>query len=233
MTRPDNVLTPRVQVNRIWTWVFGEGLVTTVDNFGLLGTEPSDPDLLDHLATRFVRSGWNVKVLMRAIVTSRTYRQSSAADTAAYVADPENRLLGRGARFRMDAEMIRDQAMSVSGLLSNKMYGVPVKPYQPSFGVKAAFGPGMDWKTSAGEDKYRRGIYTHWRRTNPYPSMAAFDAPNRNVCTVRRVPTNTPLQALSGLNDPAFWEAAQALGERMAQHESDDRQRLALEFETS
>ena len=115
----------------------------------------------------------------------------------------------------MTGEMIRDQAMFVSGLLSSKMYGAPVKPYQPNFGVSAAFGPGMDWKTSGGEDKYRRGVYTHWRRTNPYPSMAAFDAPNRNVCTVRRVPTNTPLQALVTMNDPVYVEASQALARRM------------------
>jgi hypothetical protein len=121
----------------------------------------------------------------------------------------------------LTAEMIRDQAMFVSGLLSSKMYGVPVKPYQPSFGVSAAFGPGMDWKTSAGEDKYRRGIYTHWRRTNPYPSMAAFDAPNRNVCTVRRVPTNTPLQALVTMNDPVYVEASQALARRMMKEGGD------------
>ncbi|TMQ32023.1 MAG: DUF1553 domain-containing protein, partial [Planctomycetota bacterium] len=125
--------------------------------------------------------------------------------------DPENRLLARGPRFRLSAEMVRDQALFASGLLSDKMYGPPVKPPQPALGVSAAFGSGIDWQASAGDDRYRRGLYTTWRRSNPYPSMATFDAPNREVCTVRRTRTNTPLQALVTLNDPVYLEAAQAL----------------------
>jgi hypothetical protein len=128
--------------------------------------------------------------------------------------DPENRLLARGPRFRLSAEMVRDQALAASGLLSPKMFGPPVRPPQPSLGISAAFGSGIDWQTSQGEDRYRRGLYTTWRRSNPYPSMATFDAPNREVCTLRRVRTNTPLQALVTLNDPVYIESAQALARK-------------------
>ena len=130
--------------------------------------------------------------------------------------DPANRLLARGPRVRLSAEMVRDQALAVSGLLSKKMFGPPVRPPQPDMGIKAAFGGGIDWKTSEGEDRFRRGIYTNWRRSNPYPSMATFDAPNREVCTVRRGTTNTPLQALVTMNDPVYVEAAQSLARIMA-----------------
>ena len=148
-------------------------------------------------------------------MTSDTYRQSSKVDAALVAADPDNRLLARGPRFRLSAEMVRDQALAASGLLSPKMYGAPVRPPQPKLGVSAAFGGGIDWTTSAGEDKFRRGLYTTWRRSNPYPSMAAFDAPNREVCVVRRDRTNTPLQALVTLNDPVYIEAAQSLARKM------------------
>ena len=210
-----NPLTARVIANRYWESIFGTGLVRTSEEFGSQGELPTHPALLDWLATELVRMKWDTKAFLKLLVTSAVYRQDSRATTAHLENDPANRFYARGPRLRLTAEMIRDQAMSVSGLLSGKMYGVPVKPYQPSFGVSAAFGPGMDWKTSGGEDKYRRGIYTHWRRTNPYPSMAAFDAPNRNVCTVRRVPTNTPLQALVTMNDPVYVEASQALARRI------------------
>ena len=146
---------------------------------------------------------------------SATYRQSSKVSDELQQRDPDNRLLAHGPRFRMSAETLRDQALFVSGLLSPKMFGPPVKPPQPNLGLSAAFGSSTDWQTSAGEDKYRRGIYTTWRRSNPYPSMATFDAPNREVCTVRRVRTNTPLQALVTLNDPVNVEAAQALARRV------------------
>jgi hypothetical protein len=154
--------------------------------------------------------------LLRLMVTSSAYRQSSAVSPELYGLDPENRLLARGPRFRLSAEMIRDQAMFVGGLLSEKMHGPPVNPPQPKLGIAAAFGSGIDWETSRGEDRYRRGLYTSWRRSNPYPSMAAFDAPNREVCTVRRERSNTPLQALVTLNDPVYIEAAQALARRLA-----------------
>jgi len=210
-----NPLTARVIANRYWESIFGTGLVRTSEEFGSQGELPSHPELLDWLATELIRLKWDTKAFVKLLVTSATYRQSSKITSQHIENDPANRFYAHGPRLRLTAEMIRDQALAVSGLLSSKMYGVPVKPYQPSFGVSAAFGPGMDWKTSGGEDKYRRGIYTHWRRTNPYPSMTAFDAPNRNVCTVRRVPTNTPLQALVTMNDPVYIEAAQSLARRL------------------
>jgi hypothetical protein len=172
--------------------------------------------LLDWLATELIARQWDVKQLVRLLVTSAAYRQSSQVTPELLQRDPDNRLLARGPRFRMSAEMVRDQALAVSGLLSRKMHGEPVKPPQPALGLSAAFGSGVDWQTSAGEDRYRRGLYTMWRRSSPYPSLIAFDAPNREVCTLRRVPTNTPLQALVTLNDPVSIEAAQARARRMA-----------------
>ena len=211
----DNPLTARVIVNRYWEQLFGTGLVPTAEEFGSQGDLPSHPELLDWLAVEFVESGWNMKQLLRTLLLSATYRQSSKVSAESVQSDPDNRLLARGPRFRLPAETIRDQALSVSGLLSSKMHGPPVKPPQPSLGLSAAFGSSTDWTTSAGDDRYRRGIYTTWRRSNPYPSMSAFDAPNREVCTLRRVRTNTPLQALVTLNDPVYIEAAQALGRKM------------------
>lgn len=159
-----------------------------------------------------------MKHVLRTIVLSATYRQSSRVTPELMERDPDNRLLARGPRFRLSAEQIRDQALFVSGLLSDKSYGPPVKPPQPESGLNAAFGGKIDWQTSNGEDRYRRGLYTTWRRSNPYPSMATFDAPNREVCIVRRARTNTPLQALVTLNDPVYVEAAQALARRIAAH---------------
>ncbi len=212
---PENPLTPRVVVNREWEAIFGRGLVVTSEDFGSQGEPPSHPQLLDWLAMEFVEMGWDRKAFLRLLVTSATYRQSSALSPALAARDPENVLLARGPRVRHTAEMVRDQALAVSGLLSGKMYGPPVRPPQPNMGLSAAFGGGIDWKTSEGEDRYRRGLYTTWRRSNPYPSMATFDAPNREVCTVRRTRSNTPLQALVTLNDPVYVEAAQALGRLM------------------
>ena len=162
-----------------------------------------------------------MKKFLKLLVTSSAYRQNSHVTDEMAARDPDNRLIARGPRVRLSAEMIRDQALAVSGLLSSKMYGQPVRPPQPNLGLKAAFGGGTDWKTSAGEDKFRRGLYTSWRRSSPYPSMATFGAPNREVCTVRRGSTNTPLQALVTLNDPVFIEAAQALARRMSVQEGD------------
>lgn len=208
----ENPLTPRVIANRQWEEIFGIGIVETSEEFGSQGELPSHPDLLDWLAVELRENGWDLKALTRLLVSSAAYRQSSKLSPEQAEADPFNRLLARGPRFRISAEMVRDQALAVSGLLSDKMYGPPAQPPQPDFGLKAAFGSAMDWKTSEGEDRHRRGIYTMWRRSNPYPSMATFDAPNREVCTVRRGRTNTPLQALVTLNDPVYVEAAQALG---------------------
>ncbi|MBI1917756.1 MAG: PSD1 domain-containing protein [Planctomycetes bacterium] len=210
-----NPLTARVTVNRLWEQLFGTGLVETSEDFGLRGTMPLHPELLDWLAVRLIEDKWDLKKTIRRMVTSSAYRQSSRVTPALLERDPHNRLLAHGPRVRGTAEAVRDQALFVSGLLSRKMYGPPVRPPQPREGLNAAFGGSIDWTTSDGEDKYRRGLYTQWRRTRPYPSMATFDAPSRNVCTVRRPSTNTPLQALTTLNDPVYVEAAQALARRV------------------
>ena len=212
----NNPLTARVVANRYWEQLFGIGIVRTSEEFGSQGELPTHPELLDWLATELIQQKWDLKHLIKLLVTSAAYRQSSRVTPDLLERDPDNILLARGPRFRLSSEVIRDQALAVSGLLSRKMYGPPVKPPQPSLGLSAAFGSGIDWKTSEGEDRYRRGLYTTWRRSNPYPSMAAFDAPNREVCTLRRDRTNTPLQAFVTLNDPVYIEAAQALARRMA-----------------
>ncbi|HEY4312968.1 MAG TPA: PSD1 and planctomycete cytochrome C domain-containing protein [Pirellulales bacterium] len=210
----ENPLTARVAVNRLWQELFGTGIVETAEEFGTQGEPPSHPELLDWLAVEYRESGWNTKHLLRLIVTSATYQQSAAVNASLVERDPHNRLLARGPHLRLSAEMLRDQALFVSGLLSTTMYGPPVQPPQPSLGLAAAFGGSTDWKTSDGEDSHRRAIYTRWRRNLPYPSIVAFDAPERNVCAVRRMRTNTPLQALVTLNDPVFVECAQALARR-------------------
>jgi hypothetical protein len=213
---PDNPLTARVIVNRFWEAIFGIGLVRTSEEFGSQGDLPTHPELLDWLAVEFVKSGWDVKRFLRLLTTSQTYRQSSRVAPGMAERDPDNRLLARGPRVRLSGEMVRDQALSVSGLLSRKQEGPPVRPPRPAMGLSAAFGGGLDWQTSDGEDRYRRALYTEWRRTSPYPSLTTFDAPSREVCTIRRNQTNTPLQALVTLNDPVFVEAAQAMARRFA-----------------
>lgn len=225
-----NPLTARVVANRYWEAIFGIGIVSTSEEFGSQGELPVHPELLDWLATELVASNWDIKHLVKLLVTSAAYRQSSRVTEDLIARDPQNRLLARGPRFRLSAEMIRDQALSVSGLLSHKLYGPPVRPLQPSQGVNAAFGSAIDWKTSEGEDRFRRGLYTTWRRSNPYPSMMAFDAVNREVCTVRRDRTNTPLQALVTLNDPVYVEAAQALARRIASHDGTIAEQVAYGF---
>jgi len=212
---PDNPLTGRVVVNRFWEEMFGTGIVETSEEFGSQGELPSHPDLLDWLAVDLQENGWDMKRLLKQIALSATYQQSSRTTPEQYENDPYNRLLARGPRFRLSAEQVRDNALAVSGLLSGKRYGAPVKPPQPESGLSAAFGSGTDWKNSEGEDRYRRALYTLWRRSNPFPSMATFDAPNREVCTVRRGRTNTPLQSLVTLNDPVYVEAAQALARKI------------------
>jgi hypothetical protein len=218
----DHPLTARVAVNRAWEQFFGRGLVETTDDFGTQGRPPTHPDLLDWLAVEFMepsvkRPGarpWSMKALHRLIVTSATYRQSSRVTPLLLERDPENRLLARGPRFRMEAEMIRDNALAASGLLSRKIGGPSVFPYQPE-GVWDVPYSGDRWTLSEGEDRYRRGLYTFWRRTSPYPAFMTFDATSREFCTTRRVRTNTPLQALTLLNDPGYLEAARGLAQRM------------------
>ncbi len=223
LVSPDNPMTARVAVNRFWAQIFGIGLVETEEDFGLQGSLPIHPELLDYLAVRFQSSvsatptglNWEMKKLLRLIVTSATYRQSSQTTPALIQKDPRNRLLARFPRRRLEAEMVRDQALALSGSLSPKIGGASVYPPQPAGLWQAAFNGERTWQTSTGEDRYRRGLYTFWRRTVPYPSMATFDAPSREICTMRRLPTNTPLQALVTLNDPVYLELAQALGRRI------------------
>ena len=226
-----NPLTARVLVNRYWESLFGRGLVTTSEEFGSQGEPPTHPELLDWLAVEIVDRGWDVKSLLKLIVMSATYRQSAVVSPELVAIDGENRWLSRGPRVRLSAETIRDQALFVSGLLSAKMYGPPVRPPQPNFGLTAAFGGSTDWSTSEGDDRYRRAIYTTWRRSNPYPSMTTFDAPNREVCTIRRNNTNTPLQSLVTLNDPVYVEASQALARWSLQRESSRREQIAAAFQ--
>jgi hypothetical protein len=210
----ENPLTARVAVNRAWEQLFGRGLVLTSEDFGTQGEPPTHPELLDWLATTFTGEGWSAKKLHRLMVTSATYRQSSRSTPALIERDPYNRLLARGPRFRVEAETVRDLALAVSGLLSPKVGGPSVFPDQPD-GVWDNPYSKDKWTLSDGEDRYRRSLYTFARRTAPYPMLTTFDAPSREFCTVRRVRTNTPLQALTTLNDPAFVAAAKALADRV------------------
>ncbi|MBX3423511.1 MAG: DUF1553 domain-containing protein [Pirellulaceae bacterium] len=214
-----NPLTARVWTNRMWESLFGLGLVRTSEEFGAQGDLPSHPELLDWLACELMALNWDFKAMLRMMVTSQTYCQTSMVSTELLERDRDNVWLARGPRVRLSAEMIRDSVLLSSGLLSQRMYGPPVQPPQPDMGLRAAFGSATDWSASTGEDRYRRGLYTKWRRSSPYPSMATFDAPSREVCVLRRDNTNTPLQALVTLNDPAFVEAAQALARRVVLEE--------------
>jgi hypothetical protein len=217
LVQPDNPLTARVAVNRAWARFFGTGLVETEEDLGTQGALPTHPELLDWLAVEFRDSlGWSWKKLCKTIVMSAAYRQSSRQDPGKLKIDPRNQWLSRAPRFRLSAETVRDQALAVAGLLSRKTHGPSVMPPQPE-GIWRAVYSGLRWQTSPGEDRYRRALYTFCRRTSPYPAMTTFDAGSGEVCTVRRIRTNTPLQALVTLNDPAFFEAAAALGRRMNQ----------------
>ncbi|MFT4540046.1 MAG: hypothetical protein ACI835_002495 [Planctomycetota bacterium] len=227
-----NPLTARVAVNRFWARIFGTGLVDTEEDFGTQGEPPVHPELLDHLSLAFIASGWDTKALLRSIVSSATYRQSSRHRSPEQELDPQNRLHWRGPRTRLSAEQLRDQALALSGLLSDKMFGPSVFPPQPPDLWRAAFNGQRDWATSQGEDRYRRALYTFHRRTIPYPSMSTFDAPSRELCTPRRIRTNTPLQAFVTLNDPVFIEAARALANRVrVEGGTDTRERLKYALE--
>jgi hypothetical protein len=212
---PENPLTARVFVNRLWLLLFGQGIVKTPDDFGAQGAWPTNPELLDWLAVEFRERGWNVKATIKLLVTSSAYRQSSRASESLHQRDPYNLLLGRQARFRLDAELVRDNALAISGLLSPKIGGPSVKPYQPAGYWQHLNFPKRDYYPDKGENQYRRGLYTYWQRTFLHPSLRAFDAPSREECTVERPRSNTPLQALVLLNDPTYVEAARALAERM------------------
>ncbi len=218
MVDPAHPLTSRVAVNRFWQMYFGLGIVKTQEDFGVQGEAPVNPELLDWLATEFIRTGWDVRAMQRLIVTSATYRQSSLVTPALLEKDPENRLLARGPRMRLPAELIRDTALAASGLLNPKIGGPSVFPYQPKgLWEEMAFGEGFSaqaYEQSHGEDLYRRSMYTFWKRSVPPASLSTFDAPDREKCTARRALTNTPLQALVLLNDPTYVEAARALAQR-------------------
>jgi hypothetical protein len=216
---PSHPLTARVAVNRYWQTYFGYGIVKTSEDFGSQGEPPVNQELLDWLATEFIRTGWDIRAMQRLMVTSAAYRQSSHVTPELLEKDPENRLLARGPRFRLPAEVVRDNALAVSGLLNGDIGGPSVFPYQPKgLWEELAFGDGFSAQSyvpSTGKDLYRRSMYTFWKRTAPPPSLNAFDAPDREKCTARRALTNTPLQALVLLNDPTYVEASRGLAQRM------------------
>ena len=214
LVNKDNPMTPRVWANRVWARLFGIGIVETEEDFGALGAAPTNPLLLDWLAAEYRDGGWSLKKLIKTIVMSATYRQSSLITPALREADPRNQLMSRGARYRLSAEAVRDQALAVSGLLSLKMGGPPVMPPQPD-GLWRSTYNGKKWINAEDEDRDRRGLYTYLKRTTPYPSMTTFDGGSGEVCQIRRIRTNTPLQALVTLNDPVFLEASAALAGRM------------------
>ena len=234
LVSPSQPLTPRVAVNRFWQQFFGIGLVRTSEDFGMQGEWPSHPELLDHLAHRFLQSGWDVKKLVRSIVLSEAYRQSSKASPRDYLADPDNRLLARGARFRLDSEVVRDQILAVSGLLNPQMYGKSVKPPQPAnlwTAVAMPFSYPRVFKADTGDQIYRRSIYTFWKRALPPPQMTIFDAPSRESCIARRERTNTPLQALVLMNEEQYFYAAIHFARRLLQKAGPDEERLSRTYE--
>lgn len=230
LVSPENPLTARVTMNRQWAAIFSRGLVRTTEDFGIQGEPPSHPELLDWLALEFIRQGWSLKKMHRLIVTSATYRQSSQVTAPLLEKDPENRLLGRGLRFRLEAEMIRDGALRAAGLLSAKIGGPSVFPPQPA-GVttEGTYGQ-LQWKVSTGEDRYRRALYTFSKRTAPFAMLTTFDGPSGEFCLARREVSNTPLQALTLLNDPVFMEAAQALAARATAREGGAGEKAAFVF---
>ena len=222
---PENPLTSRVIVNRLWQEIFGRGIVATSDDFGNQGSLPSHPELLDYLSVEFREKGWDIKYLLKLMVMSSTYRQSSASSKKLREIDPDNVYLARSSRYRLNSEMIRDNILFSSGLLHDELGGPSVKPYQPeglweaiSVGIKGRGEP--TYIADIGEKLYRRSLYTYWRKTIPPPSMLIFDSPMKEFCEVRRVRTSTPLQALNLLNDPQLLEAARVLGSKLVEDQS-------------
>jgi hypothetical protein len=240
LLQPDHPLTSRVAVNRFWQLLFGVGLVKTSEDFGSQGESPSNPELLDWLATELVRSGWDVKGMLKLMVTSSTYRQTSKVSKELHERDPENRLLARGPRVRLQAELVRDNALAVSGLLSPQIGGPSVLPYQPAgLWEELAFGDVYSYQNYVqdhGDKLYRRSMYTFWKRTAPPATLTIFDAPDREKCASRRPVTNTPLQALALLNDPTYVESARVLAQRTLKEagpNSDQRLRYAFRLATA
>lgn len=211
LTDKRNPLTARTMVNRVWEQLFGTGLAETLEDLGTQGSEPTHKELMDYLAYQFMHDyHWSTKKMLKQIVMSASYKQDSRASKEGLQKDPYNKYYARGTRLRLSAEQVRDQALAVSGLLSNKMYGPGVMPWQPQ-GIWMSPYNGSTWKKSDGEDQYRRAVYTYWKRTAPYPSMISFDGVGREVCYSRRIRTNTPLQALVSLNDSVYLEASRHL----------------------
>ena len=237
LTHPQHPLTARVAVNRYWTMLFGRGIVATVADFGSQGDWPSHPQLLDYLARDFADSGWNVKRMLRKIMTSHTYRQSSRITSEHLANDPLNIYLARAPRLRLSAEAIRDNALSVAGLLVEQVGGPGVKPYQPpGLWNEVSLSGNVRFRRDSGEKLYRRTMYTYWKRSSPQPAMMTFDVPTREKCVIQRQRTNTPLQALVTLNDEQFVEAARCFAQRILEHkQQDDASRLdyALELATA
>ncbi len=226
----DNPLVSRVMVNRLWKLVFGQPLVATPDDFGSQGAWPTHPELLDWLACEFIDQGWDIKAMLKQMIMSQAYRQTSAVSESTRQRDPANRWLSHQNRYRLDAEMVRDLALASSGLLAGEIGGRSVKPYQPQgYWVFLNF-PKRDYVADKGDNQYRRALYTYWQRTFLHPSLLAFDASTREECVVERPRSNTPLQALVLLNDPSYVEAARGLAARLIREECDPRSRLDRAF---
>jgi hypothetical protein len=232
LTSKQNPLTARAMVNRVWEQLFGTGLAETLEDLGSQGIPPTHPELLDYLSYQFMNDyNWSIKKLVRTIVLSATYRQDSKVSEELLQKDPTNKWYARSSRVRLSAEQIRDQALCISGIMSDKMYGPSVYPFQPK-GLWLSPYNSTDWQQSDGEDQYRRGLYTFWKRSAPYPSMITFDGVARNVCTSRRIRTNTPLQALTTLNDSAYIDMARHFAYRLQNEAgSDVKKQIARGFE--
>jgi hypothetical protein len=232
MTSPDHPLTSRTMVNRIWEQVFGNGLVETLEDLGTQGAAPTHRELLDWLSWKFMHDyKWSVKTLLKEMVMSATYRQDARLTAGMLDKDPNNKYYARASRIRLSAEQVRDQALAASGLLSSKMYGPSVMPYQPEGIWLSPWSGGEYWKKSEGEEQYRRSLYTYWKRTAPFPAMLTFDAGMREVCVSRRIRTNTPLQALVTLNDQGFIEMARNLAKKMIASNDGLQQQIGYGYE--
>ncbi len=234
LTNPNNPLTSRVAVNRWWEMFFGTGLVETSEDFGIQGSLPSHPELLDWLALNLVDKHWDIREILKQIVLSATYRQSANISSQVLEKDPRNRLLGHGARNRLPAETVRDNALAISGLLVEQLGGPSVKPYQPDgLWEDVSVERREKYKADLGDGLYRRSMYTFWKRTCPPPGMAAFDAPDRETCVIRRARTNTPLQALVLLNDPTYVEAGRKFAEQILLMAGDNQSRFEFAFQAA